>query len=95
MEDAKLREKAAQAEMREFNVAEKRGTLVHVDRVRGAVEVLFAVVKSRLTTLPARLASKVPDPGTAALVEAALREEVNDALRELSADRAAEEAVSK
>jgi phage terminase Nu1 subunit (DNA packaging protein) len=86
-DDPRRRVQNANAELKEYQLAEKRKTLINIDLALEAVERRYAIVKSRLMAIPARVAAKFHDTEAGALAERACRSEVIDALTELSAPR--------
>lgn len=90
--DPAQRLKAAQADMAEIDLRKARGEVVEVTEVATAVRSEYAVVRTRLGSLPGRLAPKV-DPARAMEIEPIIAELVDEVLLELSADdRFAEDA---
>ena|SRR5690349_9553993 len=83
-DDSRRRHNAAVVELKEFQLAEKRGSMIRVEDVAPILENELANVRSRLLAIPDRLAPKIAAMTDPALVEAALRDEVIAALSELS-----------
>jgi len=83
-DDSRRRHNAAVVELKEFQLAEKRGSMIRVEDVAPILENELANVRSRLLAIPDRLAPKIAAMTDPAVVEAALRDEVIAALSELS-----------
>ena len=83
-DDSRRRYNLAAAELKEFQLAEKRGSLIRVDDVAAILEDELANVRSRLLAMPGRLAPIVVGMTDPAAIEAKLREEVTGALSELT-----------
>jgi phage terminase Nu1 subunit (DNA packaging protein) len=83
--EAKLRYTLAQAELKEIQLAEKRGSLVPIEAVTATLADELAAVRSRLLAMPGRLAGQLLMKSEQAEIEAAIAEEVRAALRELTA----------
>lgn len=83
---AKARERMAIAGLKELEYAERLKTMVHVEDVVERVEEEYAIVKSRLQAIPGRLAHPLSAMSDAAEIERAIKEEVSQALDELSQD---------
>ncbi len=79
-----LRIALAEAETKEFKVAELRGTMLHIDDVTPIVEEQFVVIKSKIAALPGRLAQKCAVETDAAVVLRLLKEEVAEVLDGIS-----------
>jgi phage terminase Nu1 subunit (DNA packaging protein) len=81
---AAARKEAAQAELAELELAEREGSVVEVARVRADVISKFTLVKSRILSVPARVAQRLPRIGSevVSLIDDLLRE----ALEELATD---------
>lgn len=82
--DAKARERLAIAGLKEMEYAKALKTMVHVDDVVERVEEQYAIVKSRLQAIPGRMAQALAVETDATAVERALKDEVSQALEELS-----------
>lgn len=82
--DARARERLAIAGLKEMEYAHKLKVMVHVDDVTDRVEEQYAIVKSRLQAIPGRMAQALAVEMDAAAVERALKDEVGQALEELS-----------
>src|SRR5437762_13705009 len=83
-DDSRRRYTLATAELKEFQLAEKRGSMISVEDVAPIVADELANVRSRLLAIPDRVASKIVGMTDPAAIEAALREEVIAALTELT-----------
>jgi hypothetical protein len=83
-EAAAARREAAQAEMAEIELAERKASLVPVAEARANMIDKFTVVKTRLLGVPTRVAQRMPHVAAEAVpvIDALLRE----ALEELAAD---------
>lgn len=79
-----LRTSLAEAEIKEFKVAELRGTMLHIDDVTPIVEEQFIVIKSKITALPARLAQKCAVEDDPATVLRIIKAEVAEVLEDIS-----------
>src|SRR5437868_7193767 len=75
-DDSRRRYNAAAAELREFQLAEKRGSMIRVEDVADILEDELADVRSRLLAIPYNVAPKVVGITDTAAIEAALRDEV-------------------
>jgi phage terminase Nu1 subunit (DNA packaging protein) len=75
----------AAAELKEIQLAEKRGSLVPIEAVAATLADELAAVRSRLLAMPGRLAGQLLMKSDPAEVEAAIAEEVRGALSELTA----------
>jgi phage terminase Nu1 subunit (DNA packaging protein) len=75
----------AVAELKEIQLAEKRGSLVSIEAVQEVLADELTAVRSRLLAIPGRLAGQLAIVSDAAEIEAAIAEEVRGALSELSA----------
>jgi terminase small subunit / prophage DNA-packing protein len=83
--DARRRLTAAAAELKELQLAEKRGQMVAIEDVTPILAEELANVRSRLMAMPGRLAQSLvgmPDP---AAIERTIMEEVTGALSEITA----------
>jgi phage terminase Nu1 subunit (DNA packaging protein) len=60
IEVSKARREAALAELAEIDVAERRGELISVEEARADVIDKFAIVRTRLLGIPARVAQRLP-----------------------------------
>lgn len=82
LEDARLaRAKADKAEM---EAGTMRGDLIPADQVADVVHGAVMVMKTRLLAMPAKIAPLVHAASTIAVAESLIREQVEDALLELS-----------
>lgn len=88
VEDAKLRKAEADAELREFELARTRGETILIEDVQPVLLEELAAVRSRLMSIPGRLAQKVAAISDPEAVESAIRKEISEALRELTSDQA-------
>src|SRR5882672_917968 len=75
----------AVAELKEIQLAEKRGELVPIEAVQAKWTDECVAMRSRLLAMPGRLAGQLLMKSDAAEIEAAIAEEVRGALSELSA----------
>jgi hypothetical protein len=82
---AKTRYSLAAAELKEIQLAEKRGSLVSIEAVQEVLADELTAVRSRLLAIPGRLAGRLAIVSDPAEVEAAIAEEVRGALSELTA----------
>jgi phage terminase Nu1 subunit (DNA packaging protein) len=83
-DDSRRRYTLAAAELKEFQLAEKRGSMISVEDVAPIVADELANVRSRLLAIPDRVAPKIVGMSDPAAIEAALRDEVIAALAELT-----------
>jgi hypothetical protein len=83
-EAAAARREAAQADLSELEVAERKGELVSVAKARADVMDKFTIVKTRMLGVPSRLAQRLPH--VAVEVVPIVEELVREALEELAAD---------
>jgi phage terminase Nu1 subunit (DNA packaging protein) len=84
-DQGKRRYSLAAAELKEIQLAEKRGSLVPIEAVTATLADELAAVRSRLLAMPGRLAGQLLMKSDPAEIEAAIAEEVRGALSELSA----------
>ena len=75
----------AAAELKEIQLAEKRGELVPIEAVQAKWTDECVAMRSRLLAMPGRLAGRLAIMSDPAEVEAAIAEEVRGALSELTA----------
>lgn len=83
LDEAKQRREAAQAELAELDLAERRGELMHVSDYEQLVGDAFARVRARLTNLPSRLAGVVVGCETIQEAQARVDPLVREAMDEL------------
>jgi phage terminase Nu1 subunit (DNA packaging protein) len=83
-DDTRRRYNQAAAELKEFQLAEKRGSMIRVEDIVPIIEDELANLRSRLLAIPNNVAPKVTSMTDPTAIEAALREEVIAALSELS-----------
>lgn len=81
-EGAAARREAAQAEIAEMDLAERKGELIPIDQARRDVLDKFTVVKTRLLGVPTRIAQRFPELG--AEVVPVIDELLREALEELA-----------
>lgn len=89
-EAAAARREAAQAELAELEVDERRGELVPVDEVRDHITNKFTVVRTRILGVPSRMAQRLPH--IAAEIAPVAEELLREALTELSDDDSTDDA---
>jgi phage terminase Nu1 subunit (DNA packaging protein) len=82
--EERRRPMAASAELKELQLAEKRGLMISVEDVVPIVADELAEVRSRLMALPGRLAQGLVGMQDAAAIEGAIRDEIAAALSELT-----------
>ena len=75
----------AAAELKEIQLAEKRGELVSISDVTATLADELTAVRGRLLAMPGRLAGQLAIMSDAAEIEATIAEEVRGALSELTA----------
>jgi phage terminase Nu1 subunit (DNA packaging protein) len=80
---SKRRHMAAAAELKELQLAEKRGSMIHVEDVAPLIADELANVRSRLMAMPGRLSSALVGLDQPA-IEQKIRDEVSGALSELT-----------
>lgn len=83
---ARARNAAAQAELREYELAQLRGELIRVSDVLPIVREELASVRARLLQIPGRVAPSIAGGMTLQEIEEAIDEEIRDALTELTTD---------
>ena len=81
------REAAAKASLREIELAERQKVMIRVEDVVEEVENQYAIVKSRLQAIPGRLAQRLAVEEDPATVQQILKEEVAEALDEISGNQ--------
>lgn len=81
---AKARNEAASAELKEYELAERRKEMVSVDDVAAEVSETFHLIRSRLRSMPARLGQVLSVVSEPQEIERITRIEVDGALSELS-----------
>ena len=74
----------AKADEAEINAKERKGDLVAVDAVEQAWEKIGSVLRSRLLTVPAKIAARLALAKTAPDAQRIVEREITDALNELS-----------
>lgn len=82
--ETELRIKKADAGTKEYNLALLQKTVIRVPDVMPRIAAGDAIVKSRMLALPGRAAERVAIESDPAVCLKILKEEVNDALAELS-----------
>ena len=85
-DEARRRKTAAEATLAEMELASKRREMIHVDDVAAVVASEYSACRSRLMSIPARLATACAGVADAAAVEKLIRDEIVDALTELTDD---------
>jgi phage terminase Nu1 subunit (DNA packaging protein) len=83
-EQVRRRYTLANAELKEMQLAEKRGELVSISAVTATLADELTAVRGRLLAMPGRLAGQLAIISDPAEIEAAIDEEVRGALTELS-----------
>jgi phage terminase Nu1 subunit (DNA packaging protein) len=83
-EEAEKRKAIATAQLRELEVAERRGELINVDLAVDVVQRDYAAVRARLLGLPAKMAPEVAVLTTPAEARSVLEREIHEILAELS-----------
>lgn len=81
-ETAAARREAAQAELAELELAERKGRLIPVEQARRDVMDRFAIVKTRILGVPRGVAQQLPE--MAPVVVPVLEDLLREALRELA-----------
>jgi len=82
---ARRRYSMAVAELKEIQLAEKRGSLVPIEAVQAKWTDECVAMRSRLLAIPSRLAGQLAIVSDAAEIERVIHDEVRGALTELSA----------
>lgn len=85
---SELRISLADAELKEFKVAEMRKTMVHIDDILPLFEEQLSVIKSKITALPARLAQALAVEEDPAVILRLLKGEVAEVLEGMSTENA-------
>lgn len=86
MKDERARSIRADAELKEMELAQKRRELVRVDDVARAAVDLVVLTKSRIMTVPARLAAEITGESSRIMVQARIEKALTDALSHLADD---------
>jgi phage terminase Nu1 subunit (DNA packaging protein) len=84
--EVKRRYWVAMADTKEFQLAQKRRSLIRVEDARAILAEECAIVRSRISGIPSRVAPKIVGITDPAVIEAELRAEIIAALTELAAD---------
>jgi len=84
MDSAKVRDKDAQASLRELDLRKRQGELVPVEEVRLMYREKIGGLRARILTIPGRVAEAVAALKDPAAVEKQIATEINEALAELS-----------
>jgi hypothetical protein len=84
LDQARLRDKIAEANMREMAEAEMRGDLIRVAAVKATLGTVFATTRDALLQIPARLAPTLAADTDPASVMNALHAEIHQALHHLA-----------
>lgn len=84
-DEARRRSMAAQAGLQEYELARIRRTMISVDEVEDLVSDEYGAVRSRLYSIPPRL-GPICEGKSADEITRLAREEITDALTELTAD---------
>jgi hypothetical protein len=87
-DDARQRYTMAQAELKELQLAEKRGDMISVDDIAPIITEELSNLRQRLMEMPGRLAPNLVGMMDAGKIEMAIRAEIDAALAELTSDRA-------
>lgn len=86
LDDANLRNKIATAQLKEYELARIRGVTVTIPEVVAICEEDVAIVRSRILSIPGRLAQELANETDAIIIERAIKREVSAALSDLSCD---------
>lgn len=89
LDQARLRDKISEANMREMAEAEMRGELIRVTAVKATLATIFATTRDALLQIPARLAPTLAADVDPASVQNALHAEIHQALHHLAGAPAA------
>lgn len=84
LDQARLRDKISEANMREMSEAEMRGELIRVAAVKTTLATIFATTRDALLQIPARLAPTLAADADPASVQNALHAEIHQALQLLA-----------
>jgi phage terminase Nu1 subunit (DNA packaging protein) len=84
--DARTRIKEAEAALKELTLQERRSALISVEDASRLTEEAYAVIKSRLRTIPGNLAQKLSIISDANTIEREIKREINSALEAISSD---------
>ena len=84
LDQARLRDKIAEANMREMAESEMRGDLIRVTAVKATLGTVFATTRDGLLQIPARLAPTLAADTDPASVMNALHAEIHQALHHLA-----------
>ena len=85
-DDTRRRYNQAAAELKEFQLAQKRGSMIRLEDAAAIIADELANVRSRLLAMPHNVAPKIAGMTDPTTIEAALHDEVIAALTELTAD---------
>ena len=88
MDETKLRQATANAELAEIELAERRALVVPIDHVAKQVARLLANVRARMLAIPTKAAPIAHVAKSAEEIRATIEEQVRDALSELVAAEA-------
>jgi hypothetical protein len=84
--DQRVRGLKAGAELKEIEVAERRGKTVNVDDVREMISEMVLMTKARLLAVPARLAVDLVNETSRVMIQAKIEKAIKEALTTLADD---------
>lgn len=86
LNDQRVRGLRADAELKEMELALKRGQTANLTDVRSALANLVLMTKARLLAVPPRLAGEVMGEGSLVMIQAKIEKAIKDALNQLADD---------
>jgi phage terminase Nu1 subunit (DNA packaging protein) len=86
LNDQRVRGLRADAELKEMELALKRGQTAKLADVRAALSDLVLMTKARLLAVPPRLAVEVMGEGSRVMIQAKIEQAIKDALNQLADD---------
>jgi len=86
LNDQRVRGLRADAELKEMELALKRGQTAKLTDVRASLSDLVLMTKARLLAIPPRLAVEVMGEGSRVMIQAKIEQAIKDALNQLADD---------
>lgn len=86
LKDERIRGLRADAELKEIQLSEKRGSLVSLDDARIAISDMVHMTKARMLAIPARLAVEVMGETSRVMVQAKIEKSIKESLNHLADD---------
>jgi hypothetical protein len=86
LKDERARSLRADAELKEIELAEKRGTLVRIEQVKKIFVDLVHMTKARIMATPPRIAPEVLGESSRVMVQAIVEKQLKEALNHLADD---------